>query len=249
MCRIFGYTNSEKESQINREALLEFIKLADTGCVPCGVSPGHVDGWGTSFWSHKDQIYYRSIDKVDEASVSSVLKLNSFFTHGLIHLRKASVGKVVIQNSHPFMHSGISFCHNGSIHAFPNTKFTADRLLREGHTDSETFFLRVLDRLGNRINDVSLESLKDVLHEEVKEIQKTSEWTSLTVLMATREGLVLNYVWNEKHPESKKLEFEKYYTFFVGRNGTETILCSEELPINGFIWEKLGNDSLMSFPI
>lgn len=249
MCRIFGYVNNGNNDNFDQACML-FADLAQNGCVPCGIEPGHNDGWGTSMWGNKNQIYYRSIDSANQKDLLNILNSKDLnFTHGMIHLRKGTKGIVAIENTHPFLRSGISFCHNGSIHAFPQTDFTNERGFREGHTDSETFFLRVMARLGSNITDASLDSLANALKEEIEEVKKTSDWTALIVMMGSKEGLVLNYLWNEKYKDSNSLCFDKYYTFYIGKNGSETILCSEKLPLDGFVWEQIKNDSLLVFPI
>ncbi len=55
----------------------------------------------------------------------------------------------------------------------------------------------------------------------------------MTCLLKTKEGIILNYLWNENDPNAEKMEYEKYYTFYIGKKGDTTILCSEKLDCRG----------------
>lgn len=248
MCRLLAYSgNIQNKDFLN--ALEQFSKLAKDGCVPCGIEPGHLDGWGIHTSNEKEEVYFRSIDPITTDKITNVIDPMTH-THGqtIAHLRKATVGKNTISNTHPFLRSGITFCHNGSIHVFPKTSFTEDRYLREGHTDSETFFLRILDRVSGQIGDATLENIQEALRQEIEEIKMNSEWTSLTCLIKTKDGILLNYAHNEEHPDVSKLKLNDYYTMYIGKKGDTTILCSETLDLDDFTWEKLANNTVLAIP-
>jgi predicted glutamine amidotransferase len=249
MCRIFTY-HGELGSEDFIVALKKFSHLAKDVCVPCGIEAGHADGWGITAATKNDEVYFRSIEEISEKHIAgSVVSIPAEQGNAIAHLRKATSGKIALCNTHPFAQAGIHFCHNGSIHAFPKTAFVSDRYLREGHTDSETFFLRILDRISGQIGDASLGDITIALKKEIFEIQKTTEWTSLICLLQSRKGIIVNYLWNENHSEAVVRDFEKYYTLYRGRKGDNTIICSEMLEIPGFIWEKLDNGSIFEIPI
>lgn len=241
MCRLLGFIASSDPKNLFEE----FNKLKEVGCVPCGAPPGHVDGWGGIVWENNRQIILRDSNSITSEAEKPLLEFikNSGNFHGVLHMRKASVGSVCLENTHPFYRGGISFSHNGSIKAKGDSNFVTDRNYREGHTDSETFFLRILDRLEVEFGDQSLESIKRAVLAELEEV-KTFAWTSLTLIISTREGLLINYLWNDQHPKSVEEEFEKYYTMYEGMNDEgETFLCSESLNIKGVKWVKLDNNT------
>jgi len=249
MCRIFAYIGELNNGDFTN-SLEKFSRLSKEGCVPCGVESGHLDGWGFHAMTEKDEVYFRSIDLVSEEKISLVASpVVGSRGQVVAHLRKASVGKKYICNTHPFLRSGISFCHNGSVFASPDSDFVKDRYLREGHTDTETLFLRILDRVEGQKGDASLFNLKSALLSELEEIKSTFLWTSLTCILKSSNGLVLNYLWNESHPDALKEGFDGYYTFFIGRKDKEIILCSEKLDVEGFEWEQLKNDTTLLFEI
>ncbi len=246
MCRLFAYNGDFSVGEL-KEALLEFSKLSKEGCVPCGITPGHRDGWGLYGTAPDKEIFFKSATPPAESDIfETIAPLANSSGQMIAHLRKATVGTNDVSNTHPFLRSGIAFCHNGSIKVFPETDFMEGNYLPEGHTDSELFFLRILDRTVEQV--VSLETLKKALLEEVSAIKKMGVWTSLTCLLKTKEGILLHYLWNEEHSESEKMEFEKYYTFYIGKKNGLTILCSERLPIEGFTWEKLANNTSYILP-
>jgi len=207
MCRIYAYSGNFSESEL-RESLVAFARLSDEGCVPCGIPSGHRDGWGVYGSTGNEELFYKSTQPPTDTAIYEKIKPLMGGTGQMIaHLRKATSGRNALCNTHPFVRSGIAFCHNGSIKAFPETSFVQARHLREGHTDSETFFLRILDRLPAQQGDASLENVRTALLEEVEEIKKLSEWTSLTCLLQTSDGIVLHYLWNESHEKSQEMEF------------------------------------------
>lgn len=249
MCRIFAYIGELNDSDFAK-SLGEFSRLSKEGCVPCGIESGHLDGWGLHAMTEKGEVYFRSIDLINKEKI--ILAANPIMgTRGqaVAHLRKASVGKKSICNTHPFLRSGISFCHNGSFFASKESDFVKDRYLREGHTDTETLFLRILDKVDGQKGDASLENLKQALLNELEEIKSLFPWTSLTCILKSSNGLVLNYLWNENHPDALKEGFDGYYTFFIGRKDKEIILCSEKLEVEGFAWEQLKNNTTLLFEI
>lgn len=246
---MFAYIG-EKTSPTYAGAIAEFSKLAVSGCVPCGAPAGHKDGWGTASWTKDTESFHRSILPAnDDLLMRHTLTGDVSQGHIIIHLRKASIGEISLSNTHPFMHSGVAFCHNGSIKTFPkNSVFGNNLILREGQTDSEIFFLRILSRVpGLIIGNVKLEEIRDALNGEVSEIKNTADWTSLTCFISSSDGIVLNYLWNEQYPRAKELKMQDYYTFYVGMKGSEIILCSEKLPLDGFVWEKLENNTQRIF--
>lgn len=248
MCRILVY-DGDLNSKEYKDILTSFAMLGEKGCVPCGFPQGHLDGWGLHSSDTKNSIYFRNCEPVDKDKLLSVVdQINNNYGQTVVHLRKATIAKNAICNTHPFMREGISFAHNGSIHAFPKTSFVDDKYLREGHTDSETFFLRILDRITGQKGDANLDNIKLALSQEIEEIKTMTEWTSLTCAIKSTDGIVINYLWNENHQESEKLGFKDYYTFYITKKWDTTILCSEILNVEGFNWEKLENGTVFTLP-
>lgn len=238
MCRIFAYSGDLVSDECTL-AVTEFAKLAQHGSVPLGIEPGHTDGWGLYASNGGTEVYVRSAGEVSAEKIVTALQPVRGSGQTLIHLRKATVGTNKITNTHPFLRSGVAFCHNGSILSFPDSY----NGLLEGDTDSEKYFIRILGRMP----DSELASMKNAVESE-SALLKTGSWTSLTCVLRSNKGLVLNYMWNEAHPKTEEMRLEDYYTFFVGTKGSDTILCSEKLPVEGFVWEPLANGTVLAIP-
>jgi predicted glutamine amidotransferase len=236
MCRIFSYSGDVSGEDFSA-AVTEFAKLARDGNVPQGIEPGHVDGWGVRALAGDTEVYERSQHEATAEDLLAALRPLRGVGQVVIHLRKATVGENKIANTHPFLRDGISFCHNGSIQRFPEGTVSAV----EGDTDSEKYFVRVLARLARS----SLAEIARGIEEEIHEIQKAGDWTSLTCLAQSREGMVLKYFWNEAHPMTEAGRLNDYYTFFRGTKNEGTMLCSEMLTVPGFTWQPLLNGTLV----
>lgn len=235
MCRIFAYSGDLGSEEL-KSAVTEFAKLAVHGSVPLGIEPGHTDGWGLYASNGGKEIYVRSAGEAKADKLLTALQPVRGQGQVLIHLRKATVGANKVANTHPFLRSGVVFCHNGSIRSFPDSPVG----LLEGDTDSEKYFMRILSRMS----DTGLTTMQAAVEAEVKTLQE-GEWTSLTCVLKSKDGLVLNYLWNEAHTKTEEMRLNDYYTFFRGIKGEATILCSELLEVRGFSWQPLINGTLV----
>ena len=133
MCRVLGSVSSEPLSI--RHELLE----AENPMIR--QSEHHDSGWGMAVYeradgeepvlvrfpeaAHQDDDFHRATDLVGR-----------IFN---VHVRRATLGGLTLENTHPFQLSGYTFCHNGTVISFP-------RLLEpgvrppHGETDSEAVF-------------------------------------------------------------------------------------------------------------
>jgi predicted glutamine amidotransferase len=245
MCRIFAYSG-EVGGRDFVTAVTQFGKLAKEGNVPQGIAPGHLDGWGAHATTSGREVYARSVTEATPDDLTAALcPLGAGVGQALIHLRKATVGANRIENAHPFLRGGVSLCHNGSIRAFPDTTTLRNP---HGDTDSERFFLRILERVS-REDRHSLDALGAAVEAEVESLTALGDWTSLTCLLKSKQGFVLKYIWNEGHPMTEAGRLNDYYTFYKGVKGSATILCSEKLDVADFVWEPLLNGTLLTVPV
>ena len=238
MCRIFAYSGDLGSTDFEN-AVTEFSKLALYGNVPHGIEPGHTDGWGVYASNGGKEVYVRSAGEAAAEKLSTALQPVRGSGQALIHLRKATIGVNKIVNTHPFLRTGVAFCHNGSIRSFPEG-VVGDL---EGDTDSEKYFARILARTKS----LALDDLTRAVEDEVASL-KLGDWTSLTSALVAKDGIVLKYFWNESHPMTEAGKLNDYYTFFKGTKGDSIVLCSEELDIGGFTWEPLTNGTTLAIP-
>lgn len=106
-------------------------------------------GWGVAWYDADGRpVVHKEAERADESALAARLAADpptsSIF---LVHVRAATVGRVALANSHPFVRGRWTFAHNGTISM-------ADELDRGGRavagdTDSERAFLHLLHRLDS----------------------------------------------------------------------------------------------------
>jgi predicted glutamine amidotransferase len=114
----------------------------------------HPDGWGIAEFGGAGWTRERGIapalDSRDFVRVAR--RLHS--ATAIAHVRKASVGGIALPNTHPFLHGGWAFAHNGTVQAFDSRRASLERAIDpalrrrlEGETDSEHLCLLFLTYL------------------------------------------------------------------------------------------------------
>jgi predicted glutamine amidotransferase len=227
MCRMLACLTTE----ILPEGLLtQFRRLSHEGKVPPKAAPGHVSGWGVYASDFGGStLHYRSMkDAWDDPSfdiLSEIMDNSSGDRTFLVHLRKASVGTPRAVNSHPFAVDGKVFMHNGSIKGLSGS-FSASRM-PVGQTDSEKFFLLLLDSLRDR-------EMPAALGQVLPKLERL-DYSSLTFVM--QDGPFL-YAYRHfgKH--------EDYYTLYYAQSRDSVLFSSEPLT-SSLEWYPIGNRELM----
>ena len=95
----------------------------------------------------------------------------------LAHVRRATIGKPALRNTHPFLHDFWAFAHNGTI---PGFKLFKDKMITEideayrpsilGETDSEHVFYFILTYCQQFPNNPVIENIREV-------IRKIYQWS------------------------------------------------------------------------
>lgn len=173
MCRIFAF-----RSRVDLKVQRSLIKAENALQIQ---SRKHPHGWGIAYYltAQRDPHVIKSMESAftDER----FRRVSSFLTsHAVIaHVRKATVGALCQENTHPFSWNGWTFCHNGTIFGFDQIQERMrerihPRFLKsiEGTTDSETFFYLVLSELERSGFDVDNHQgpLPDTLWERLGEL-------------------------------------------------------------------------------
>lgn len=150
VCRLIGWTSARPRT------LAQLVGDDRIDALVTDVSRLHPDGWGAALSDRTDG---GRPDLRVERSTEGALRDPGFLTvvrsapaqAALLHLRRATAGYAVEPvNTHPFVFDGWAFAHNGTI---PEAE-RIDGLLggqwrarRAGTTDSERYFLCVLERM------------------------------------------------------------------------------------------------------
>ena len=134
MCRVFGCVAAEPASI--RSELIE----ADNPLIR--QSEDHDSGWGMAVYERADGLDPRCV-RFAEAAFSDPDFVEATALRGRIfnvHVRRATMGGLAPENTHPFCLGSYSFGHNGTILRYPRLLEHPTVAQPSGDTDSEAFF-------------------------------------------------------------------------------------------------------------
>lgn len=147
----------------------------------------HPHGWGIGWY--RRGIPERRVGLVpahqDEAFVAAAREARSQVV--VAHVRDASIGPVVEENTHPFVHGRWLFAHNGTIARFKRSRRVRDAIVAEidpdlrgairGDTDSERCFLLFLSRLRARapLDGAALVQVRRALAETIDAVTRIAD--------------------------------------------------------------------------
>jgi len=196
--------------------------------------PGHHDGWGMVAYFKENFPEYlerqpHSVTKdLEHFKYSAQAVQNGKSKAAMIHFRKISVGQTQISNTHPFLYKEWAFCHNGTI--FDSDKIPLKALKPAGTTDSERFFLHLMERLDPKNPFQSIQTAVD-------ELKKKFKYTSLTFLLTDGKTL---YACRDCDPQ-----YGDYYTLFSASIKGGYVVASEPLTQVAPSWEPLANGEFL----
>lgn len=135
-----------------------------------GITSDHSDGFGIAFFEDKACRLFVDNQSAVESPIADLVRNYPIKSRNVIaHIRKATQGKITLENSHPFIRELWGrqwiFAHNGDLHDFAprlSGKFTP-----VGNTDSERAFCYLLDHLVLKFGYIepSLSDIFSVLEE------------------------------------------------------------------------------------
>ena len=177
MCRLYTFRSTHP-----RKVECELIRaqnslLAQSRCD--GVGEIHPDGWGLGRYDGAGELTVaRQPESAFAASGFRVAAAEAFSTNVIAHVRKATIGQIAPENTHPFHHRHWLFAHNGTLAGFAAFRETllaempaAQRAAIRGTTDSEHLFHYLL---GLRESDPDA-GLADVLRHGVERVARLAE--------------------------------------------------------------------------
>ena len=168
MCRIFLFT-----SRVSLRVQRSLVKAENALQTQ---SREHPHGWGIAYYLTGQETPHRTRSINSAHTDDRFAQISEFLTSNAVvaHVRKATVGQVCLENTHPFQYKGWIFCHNGTLFGFEKVREVVHQRvhprfleLMGGDTDSETLFylvLTVLEELG-----VDLDSPPECFPEGLKE--------------------------------------------------------------------------------
>ena len=147
MCRLFGYRSNSLEP-VHEALVSERNSLRHQ-------SLEHKDGWGIASYGAKPLPDVARGLGAAHADPEFERVSNQLSAHTVIaHVRLASVGRVMVENAHPFVHEAWTFAHNGTLRDWARhgpaleARIAPDlRSSLRGSTDSERCFYLFLTHL------------------------------------------------------------------------------------------------------
>jgi predicted glutamine amidotransferase len=133
MCRVFGCVAAEPVSIRSELVEVENPMIRQ--------SEEHDSGWGMAVYERADGAE-PALVRFPQAAYSDGEFLAATQTRGRIfnvHVRRATMGGLSLENTHPFCLGSYSFCHNGTIVRYPRL-VEPGAASAAGDTDSEHFF-------------------------------------------------------------------------------------------------------------
>lgn len=135
-----------------------------------GITSDHCDGFGIAFFEDKACRLFVDNQSAVESPIAELVRNYPIKSRNVIaHIRKATQGKINLENSHPFSRELWGrqwiFAHNGDLHEFSPT--LVGRFTPVGNTDSELAFCYLLEQLVARFGyqEPTLDQVFEVLLE------------------------------------------------------------------------------------
>lgn len=188
----------------------------------------HGDGWGIAYLEKRELKIFRSTSAVyEDDQINQFRDLKTNFL--ILHARKASKGKVVLENVHPFQYHlngrQFLFFHNGTIR---DELTFEDRFRPKGTTDSERLFYYLLTNSHGQLTSALLES----------KLKKLKDFTAANFILTDTDKTYAGN-WYSENPN--------YYTLKVLQQPELILVASEVLPhYKKANWKKLENHDIVS---
>jgi len=135
-----------------------------------GITSDHADGFGIAFFEDKACRLFVDNQSAVESPIAELVRNYPIKSRNVIaHIRKATQGKINLENSHPFSRELWGrqwiFAHNGDLKDF--LPELSGRFTPVGNTDSERAFCYLLDQLVKRFgyDEPKLDQVFDLLAE------------------------------------------------------------------------------------
>jgi len=169
MCRMFAF-----KSRVSLKVQRSLVKAENALQIQ---STEHPHGWGIAYYlsGRREPHEVRSVNAA--FSDERFRRVSEFLTANAVvaHVRKATIGDLTPENTHPFHWQGWTFCHNGTLFGYHQIEDQLRARLKPrfvdsigGGTDSEMLFYLVLSALEDSGFDV--DSPPDRVPDQIEEV-------------------------------------------------------------------------------
>jgi len=144
MCELLGMT-----ANVPTDICFSFAGLMRRG----GATGPHRDGWGIAFYENRGCRSFHDPCASVDSEIAKLVRSHAIKSPLVIcHIRKATHGRVCLENTHPFTRElwgrHWTFAHNGKLPGIKRRRLESFRPV--GGTDSEHAFCWLLDQLRKR---------------------------------------------------------------------------------------------------
>ena len=197
MCRLYGFRATEPTKVECTLVHAQNALMVQSREDQAGVS--HTHGWGVATYTENIPQVERQAWAAYHGEHFRRTAARVFSRTVVAHVRRASVGSVSLENTHPFVHGKWVFAHNGTLRAFGamrewmlDAMTDEHRMAIRGATDSEHVFHFVMSRWATRPGLTPGEALRTGLQEVIAQSRKTEPAAAigLNVLLTDGEELV-----------------------------------------------------------
>lgn len=267
MCRLYAFRANEPTRVDCSLVRAQNALLAQSRGDRAGES--HPDGWGIARYENSSPIVERRTTAAYDDLHFSTTAERTYSNAVVAHVRKATVGPVTPENTHPFAYGRWVFAHNGSVRAFDRVgpgleqeieaRFLAHR---RGQTDSELAFHWILDRMARAGLDPEapdhpeLSALVEVVGGAVRHLDELGErigaekpaklnfvLTDGRVLVASRWRHSLHWL-ARAGIQDCEICGRPHVAHTPGRTYREVLIASE--PISGEAWQEVPDRSVIA---
>lgn len=208
MCRLYGFRATELTKIECTLAHAQNALIIQSHQDRSGAS--HLHGWGLAFYRNQQLYVERQARAAIEDENFRRAAARAYSDAVLAHVRRATVGRVALENTHPFHHGSWTFVHNGTLPHFAELrpKLLAAMTLEhraaiQGETDSEHIFHMILSRYETMPGQPLLDALRACLQQIIAWCDPTDSAARIGLnvlltdgvrLVGSRWGRTLHYI-------------------------------------------------------
>jgi predicted glutamine amidotransferase len=235
MCRLFGAAASAPVD-------VSFELLRSDNSI-LRQSESHDSGWGSAYYSPDGQPDVRRFPQAAHADEGFDEVTSGRSRLIMVHVRRATIGDLKLENSHPFSEGRYTYCHNGTILKASQLVPLADRKPR-GDTDSERFFNLLMT--GFDADDVV-----GSLRRTVERVCEECRFSALNFLFCDGQRLyayrfgVYRLFWLVQDVDLDADTETNYHVHLEQPRAGRVVLVSSEKLDDRPDWTELGQDELL----
>jgi glutamine amidotransferase len=206
-------------------------------------SERHDSGWGSAYYSQDGRPDVRRFPEAAHADAGFDEATSGRSQLIMVHVRRATIGDLKLENTHPFADGPYTYCHNGTILKASALVPLANRAPR-GETDSERFFNLLMTSFDP-------EDVLGSLRRAVERVVDKCRFSALNFLFCDGQRLYgYRFGVYRLFAVVRSLDLEAdtqthYHLHLERPHGEHVVLISSEKLDDRPEWTELGQDELL----